>query len=394
MPQHSVDNDASDADADELINNALEQLYGSAEEKMEGINNVTSLLAQRDLTNDNLLEYIVESNQLMSALARLLGESSHHPIELTFGIAKIFFSLSMVEDFHQILSSHRVGALALETIELELRRASHRRGAESTATKEVVEHLKLVDRNTAFSQKQNNVILVCLSILDNLADDYTVLRKMIKRDLVNNIAQCFHQQQTHFMNPALSLLKKASIFEETAIELSSSTGCSVISQLVSLLSRSSSRHVAVAEEEAQQDAIVTLFNLSFHQDCAALISVENDVHSRLLALLQNPSLDLGAQTTLQLMYHLSSREEDRQKLYEAGITSHLIDLLMHTQRDIDAGFAGLLVNVSISILSCVVFDVLLREGYLVTNFIISYSYQTFTHKINKRCHYMLFALKK
>ena len=196
------------------------------------------------------------------------------------------------------------------------------------------------------------MILVCLSILDNLADDYNVLRKMIKKSLVQTLAQCIHQQQTHIVSPALSLLKKASIFEETAIELSSGTGCSVISRLVNLLSRYSSSqcHVDVdVAEEAQQDAIITLFNLSFHQDCAALISVENDAHSRLLALLQNPSLD--TETTLQLMYHLSSREEDRQKLYEAGITSHLIDLLMHTSaesnRDLEPGFAGLLVNVSI-----------------------------------------------
>ena len=349
MPHHSVNIDSSDPD--QIISNALEQLYGdSAEEKMEGINNVTSLLVQRDLTNDNLLQDIVENSQLMSALARLLGESSHHPIELTFGIAKIFLCLSIVEDFHQILSSHRVGALALETIELELRRASHRRGAESTTTSgddEVV--TELVGYNTTFSQKQSNMILVCLSILDNLADDYNVLRKMIKKSLVQTLAQCIHQQQTHFVNPALSLLKKASIFEETAIDLSSGTGCSVISRLVNLLSISSSSHHVVVAEEAQQDAIITLFNLSFHQDCAALISVENDAHSRLLALMQNPSLD--TETTLQLMYHLSSREENRQKLYEAGITSHLIDLLMHTSaesnRDLEPGFAGLLVNVSI-----------------------------------------------
>ena len=364
MPHHSVNIDSSDPD--QIISNALEQLYGdSAEEKMEGINNVTSLHVQRDLTNDNLLQDIVENSQLMSALARLLGESSHHPIELTFGIAKIFLCLSMVEDFHQILSSHRVGALALETIELELRRASHRLGAESTTTSDEIPE-QLVVYNTAFSQKQSNMILLCLSILDNLADDYNVLRKMIKRDLVQTLAQCIHHQQTHFVNPALSLLKKASIFEETAIELSSGTGCSVISRLVNLLSISSSSHHVVVAEEAQQDAIITLFNLSFHQDCAALISVENDVHSRLLALLQNPSLD--TETTLQLMYHLSSREEDRQKLYEAGITSHLIDLLMHTSaesnRDLEPGLAGLLVNVSI-------------VYFVLPTFVLSF--QTLTH---------------
>lgn len=64
-----------------------------------------------------------------------------------------------------------------------------------------------------------------------------------------------------------------------------------------------------------------------------------------MAQLQNPLL---CNQTLQLMYHLSKRDEDQKRL-EAGIGPALIDLLTTSAAngELDRGFAGLLVNVSI-----------------------------------------------
>ena len=204
----------------------------------------------------------------------------------------------------------------------------------------------------AFTRKEENVLFICLSILDNLADEFTVLRKMVKKLLVRCLIGCIY---LHNVDPALSLLKKASIFEETALELSSSSSVA-ISRLAELLLLSSNTSSNDNEQiTVQQDVVITLFNLSFHQDCVALISNAEGIHSRLVALLRDESSVTNTQT-LQMMYHLSSREEDRQQLYEAGITSHLIQLLKaHTSTssssdeggvEMDSGLAGLLVNVS------------------------------------------------
>ena len=91
-----------------------------------------------------------------------------------------------------------------------------------------------------------------------------------------------------------------------------------------------------------------------------MISNANDIHSRLVTFLDNePSV--SSTQTLQLMYHLSSKEDDRQQLYDAGITPHLIQLLKsHTSTssdeggdEMDSGLAGLLVNVSRCVMSLV-----------------------------------------
>ena len=318
---------------DRVVDESLELLYGSPDDKKEGIDKILSLCQDQ-----SILEDVIQNHQLMSALARLLGESESLPIELTFGIVKLFCIFSFIEDFHQVLSSHRIGSLALGLVELELKRAWHR-GTEPAlrTTDEVVPAdftFDLATRRYTFSSKQEHLLLVCLNILDKLADDFTVLRKMMNKSLVSILTRCLQQQSSESAMMSLSLLKKASVFEDTAVELSRA-GCNAIPLLVNLCN---------CPRETHQDVLVTLFNLSFHQECATLISSLN-IHSRLVALLQNPLL---CNQTLQLMYHLSKRGEDQKRL-EAGIGPALIELLTTSAAngELDRGFAGLLVNVSI-----------------------------------------------
>ena len=257
----------------------------------------------------------------MAVLTRLLGESDSLPSELIYGVAKLFLCMSLVLDFREVLSSHRVGALALQVLELELERARHREEQSLDAT-------------------QERVVFVCLCLLDNLADDLTVIRKGIKKGLVPLLVECIQQQQqsSDALAVALSLLQKASAFEETAVELSSD-GCQAIPLIGRLLQTS--------DEDSHAQSIAVLFNLSFHEECASLISSAN-LHSTLVPFLEVPSL--SAQT-LQLLYHLSSEEAaDQQKLMEAGIMSILTDRLQHAaanEGEVGGALAGLLVNVSV-----------------------------------------------
>ena len=239
------------------MDDALESLYQeTAEDKLEGIHKITTLLSSATTTNNtsttaNSLDDVIKNDQLMGALARLFSESSHHPIELTFGIGKIFLLLSLIEDYHEILSSHYVGSLCLDVIDLELKRALHRGSCGSEQEDSCSSY--------TFTRKEENVLFVCLSILDNLADEFTVLRKMVKKSLVQCLIGCIHLQN---VGPALSLLKKASIFEETTIEMSSSSSVAISRLAELLLSSNSSSH----DDESisiQQDVVITLFNLSF-----------------------------------------------------------------------------------------------------------------------------------
>jgi len=304
-----------------IINESLELLYGDHKDVIIGVN---------QLCKSELLEDIVQNHQLMSALSRLLGDDTNRPIEVLFLLEKLFLSLSMLEDFHQILLNQRVGALTLAVVDLEVKRAQQRVGTDSTSMPSNQKG-STFSGQLYFSKQQGRVLFICLSILNNLADDSAVLKKMIKRSLVDLVIQCIPPMstQTEHLLVALSLLKKTSaIVDRDVLKVES------IVRLTFLLS--------ITQNGALCEVVITLFNLSFHQECIDLISADEKIHSQLMALLSNHFI---CNYSLKLLYHLSSRQDDRQKLHEAGITPCLIELLTYVE-ELDESFAGLLANVS------------------------------------------------
>ncbi len=141
------------------------------------------------------------------------------------------------------------------------------------------------------------------------------------------LIQCIHQKSSEHLFVAFSILKKASVYADTPSNLSRA-GYALISHLTQLLS--------ILQNALVHKSVITLFNLSFHQECVGLISAEM-IHSQLLAFLQKKPLCN--------MYHLTSREEDRQKICKAKITPCLIDLMTRIPAN-EGAVAGLLRNVS------------------------------------------------
>ena len=330
---------------EEVIDESLELLYGSTEDKLKCIHNVLALCQA-----PGILACIIHNHQLMSALARMFGEDSHLPTDLSFAIGKLFLAFSMIRDFHEPLMSYRVGALALGVVELELKRAWHRGNGslpsgnklrnEKDESKRTDISSEVAAREYTFSKKQEQVLFVCLGILDNLADDFGVLRKMVKKSLVLVLTRCLQQKTMQSMLVTLFMLKKASIFEETAIELSSND-CEVIAKLTCLLQLPCN---AIHEE-----IIVVLLNLSFHDTCKKKISSES-IHLPLVKLLRKHSL---RGSTLQLMYNLSSSDENKQKFIKAEVSSAMLQLIKTIPTDTyDRGLAGFLVNITLHPLCC------------------------------------------
>jgi hypothetical protein len=300
-----------------IINESLELLYGNHDDIINGVN---------QLCKSELLEDIVQNHQLMSALSRLLGDETNRPIETLFLLGKLFLSLTMMEDYHQILLNQRVGALTLAVVDMEVKRARQRIGTDSSTS---------FSGQLYFSKQQGRVLFICLSILNNLADDSAVLKKMIKRSLVDLVIQCIPSMitQAEHLLAALSLLMKTSAIADTARDILM-VGSEAIERLTFLLS--------LSQNGVLCEVITTLFNFSFHQECIDLISADEKIHSRLRALLSNHFI---SNYSLKLLYHLSSRQDDRQKLHEAGITPCLIELLACID-ELDESFVGILVNVS------------------------------------------------
>ena len=303
----------------------LPDLYGTASEKLAAAKKISSLCV-----NIQVLEYVSQHDQLISALDRLLvasfaqlSDDGSSISDLGFTISKIILALSEVEDFHEILSNHRIGASLLHHL--------------GSTNQKLISNLNGAEIESR--DRRENFVIICLRILVNLAGNVGTLKKMIKKGLVPLIVSCLlnmKSRKSHIVS--LQLLKVCSVFEETAIEIASH-GQDVIPMLVRLLNN--------APTKIHSDLISIMFNLSFLEECLDLISDVDGIHSCLVNKLQVES------RTISLLYHLSSKEENRSKLFAAGISDYLIEEMKKaTKQEMDEALAGLLVNVS----RCVCFD--------------------------------------
>jgi hypothetical protein len=294
------------------IDEEVELLYGgSSDEKLQGVN---KLLAMCQQVSD--LELMISNNQLMAALTRIFTEDSS--IELSFAISKLLLAFASVEDFHELLSSYRIGALTLGVVELEVKRASHRGN----------------DLSCIFTKKQEPLTMICCKILCYIADDFGALRKMVKKGLAMTLGKCCMLKTLPALDSVLSLMAKACIFEEAADELSSDES-NAIERLVDLL------HV----NDLNSKVISVLFNLSFHDKCLSSVTASN-IHFPLTKMLGKKS---SSSSVYKLAYHLSCSQENREKFVQAAISKQIMDILTHLQphETIAEGLAGLIVNMTL-----------------------------------------------
>uniref|UniRef100_A0A1I7XMF8 Kinesin-associated protein 3 n=1 Tax=Heterorhabditis bacteriophora TaxID=37862 RepID=A0A1I7XMF8_HETBA len=191
------------ADIDQ-IENYIELFYENVADKNRGVLCILELT--KTISN---LQYLIENETLIGALARVFREDWRKNFDLGTNIIKIFVELSSYNQFQATLSHHRIGALCLNAIEYELRRGdiwadSIRNGDEKTAKK-----CRLAIR------KQHILLAACINLLINLAHDVSVELKMVRRDIVPMLLKCLdYRDSRELILVTVQFLLKLSIFEE------------------------------------------------------------------------------------------------------------------------------------------------------------------------------------
>ena len=169
----------------------IELLYEETEQKVKGTHRIL-LLAR----NPDHLEELLQNETLLGVICRLFREDSRKSIDLVINIAYIFFSFSVYSKFHPEISQHRVGDLAMRIVEGELDRtasiakdtadAEAKLGGTEKGSREEEKINKELKKFRTFNRKQDKLLIVCLHILLNLAEDPKVEKKMKKRKIVES----------------------------------------------------------------------------------------------------------------------------------------------------------------------------------------------------------------
>lgn len=318
----------------------IELLYEETEQKVKGTHRIL-LLAR----NPDHLEELLQNETLLGVICRLFREDSRKSIDLVVNIAYIFFSFSVYTKFHQDISQHRVGDLAMRIVEGELDRsvviakdleeAEAKLRAVEKGSRDEEKLNKEAKKIRSFNRKQDKLLIICLHILLNLAEDPKVEKKMKKRKIVERLLQVLERRNLELRQLAIMFLKKLSIFKENKDEMAKN---GIILRL--------SKFVPQDHQPLLIAALRLLSNLSFDPALRKQM-VEHDFPPKLVEVFKRARGPV-AELTLRLLYQISIEESARHKFRFTECIPMVMRLLLNqTDPSIDRTAVALAINLSL-----------------------------------------------
>ncbi|KAK3239306.1 Adenylyl-sulfate kinase (APS kinase) [Cymbomonas tetramitiformis] len=287
----------------EDLDDYLEKLYEEVDEKVTAAHMI-SQLARR---TENL-EVLLMSENLLSALARVLREDGRKSIDLAINLVSVFFSFSHFSQFHQVILEHQIGDMTMRLVDLELKRADEREKAEKEAGKK-----ESSKKTSMMTRKQDKLVYYCLYLLLNLAEDVAIERKMKKRNIVLYLVSVLDRKNVELLILAVTFLKKLSIYKENKDKMQS---CGIIQKLA--------KFVPVGNDVLQNATLRLLLNLSFDASMRDDM-VQNGLIQKVVELMKNP---LFQNVSMALLYHISMDDKCKSMFTYTGIIPWILENLL------------------------------------------------------------------
>ena len=326
------------------LDNYLDMLYEgsgkSEKEKEEGLKaqiRGTAMILNlcRDVMN---LEQLIQNSTVMGAITRVFQEEHKKSVELTFNILRIFLAFSNFMEMHTLMANYRVGLLTMKVIDYEVKRVEHREEekaereakyeAQFKAAKEggrdvseVYDKIRRLkekeeEKQRKIRKRHEKMLFVAFCILLNLAEDVNVEKKMIKKDLLQNLIVMLDCTYNDLLILIVTFLKKCCIFEENKETLKA---MNIVDKLAKFVPCSSPGLVNIT--------LRLLFNLSFDADLREQM-MRKGLVPKLIGLLKTPAFRARV---LKLLYHLSSDDRCKSMVtYTEGMSILMGICLLYT----------------------------------------------------------------
>jgi hypothetical protein len=276
---------------DNHLEEALNLLYGNEDERVVGSLRVLSLC--KDV---GTLETIAENHQMISALVRIMNDKTSFSADTAFNVGKIFLSMATFDDFHPILAKYKVGSIIMDVANQTLGR--------------------LDDPLDSHCNGDVAILFVYISILNLLSDDSDVLRKMMKKGIIEFVCGCIVLDLPERpYESALFMMHRISVYEET-VAYCSQDRCLIVPSLVSKLQRKEN-------SDFTKRVFTVLYNLSFDKGCRCKMMdsgltkiISKTIHS-----------STYGDMALKVLYQLSTDQHERKELLASDLEHSLIKAL-------------------------------------------------------------------
>ncbi|EGD78885.1 hypothetical protein PTSG_11792 [Salpingoeca rosetta] len=297
----SADIKASLRDVDDY----LERLYDDGQQKLMGSKYILQLAR-----NPDNLEELVQNEAFMQALSRIIREEGMRNPELQTNLLTVFYFFSSFSQFHEIISSYKIGATCLRVVEHEIKREALWRSDLAKRMKRVKaekmtqeDYDKYADKIAENKFKQEQLLYVAFHLLLNLAENQDTEQKMVKKGIVERLVHMLDRHNHEFLVLMVTFLKRLSIHKENKDKMAE---LEVVPKLVRL----------IPHENATLETVTLrlLVNLSFDMRLRARM-VEVGLLPKLSGLLQQEDQPNLASIII-VLYHISM--DDKHKPLFAG----------------------------------------------------------------------------
>ncbi|KAJ3266811.1 Kinesin-associated protein 3 [Chytriomyces hyalinus] len=303
----------------DMIEQYIEGLYEEMPDKIASTRNILTLAK-----NPQNLDVLMQNDSLISAISRVLREDNKKSMELVTNIIYIFFCFSNFPQYHPFITANKVGDMCLRITDQELNRYNiwssdlqklETKAAQAPDNSTLARDLDKEHRKfQAMIRKQDQLLFVCFHLLLNLAEDFSIEVKMVKRDIVRYLLTILDRETPELLVLTITFLKKLSVFKENKDELIRSDA--VFNKMDKILS--------IINPALQGLSLKFLLNLS-HDKTFRSMTVRNGGLQRISELLQSKS---HAILTLQLLYQITIDDENRDLVAGADIIPQIMKMIL------------------------------------------------------------------
>jgi hypothetical protein len=184
----------SKSEVDRLLNDALRDIHFGEE--------LTCIKTLEDLSNlaqyDRNLSLIIQHEPLMNTLINGLKKFASSSLPACIYIVGIFEKMSYFSNYQESIARFKIGAMSLSLLHAQVALAS-------VAAKSLQAQAR-----SQYLSTQNQLLTLVISLLFNLAENPSAMRKMVNKDVVGPLTQVLRRSSPDLVSISLRFLRKIS----------------------------------------------------------------------------------------------------------------------------------------------------------------------------------------
>ena len=242
-------NNMSREQVDDLLHDALQKIHWGNEKEC-----LTTLSQLVEISQyDRNLTLIIQHEPLMNTLINGLKKFAATSLAACIKIITIFEKMSYFQNFTESLSRFKIGSMTLGLLH-----------AQVVLSNVADQHLEK-EKYSMYLKSQNQLLKLATSLLFNLSENPSAMRKMVNKDIVSVLMALLERKNADLLVLALRFLRRISSVPVIWSDIPFDQICPAIVHNVfrwgQLTPETRSKHVAVLRE-----GIELLYTFSFHPE--------------------------------------------------------------------------------------------------------------------------------